>query len=221
MLRLPWILGLLAFAFVSGCGGGNGSTTPVQTLKSASAPQQPYTVPSKTLSATYNGVTYTATYSETPDNGTSMFNGRVANSSSVTITVSGNGQQLTFPSTEYYTLNPYSPLGLLETVSGTTYEFRIMTYNPLPATITVGDSGTLDSGNFYVQGNANPVGSLTETWTVAARDASTVLFSVTGTGTLNGVASTSTVNYSVDANGNIAIVSVTVTLTGGGTLTFT
>jgi hypothetical protein len=47
-----------------------------------------------------------------------------------------------------------------------------------------------------------------------------VLFIVASTGTLNGTSVSDTVTYSVDAQGNIAIVSVTVTLPGGGTITF-
>jgi hypothetical protein len=222
----PVITLLLLTALAAGCGGGGyggGSGMPqVQSLQSASTPAQPYTVAAKMLTASANGVTYTATYSETPNGGTAMFNGQVAHSSTITITVQANGAQVVSQtSTAYYLENPYMPLGLTETTNGTTYEFLFTSISPLPTTLTVGDSGLLGSGNYTVQGSQVSVGSLTETYAVTARDATTVMLSVTANGTLNGTAVSDTVNYSVDAMGNLALVSVVVTVPGLGTLTFT
>jgi hypothetical protein len=226
MKRLLTVLFIAVLADTAACGGGGNSGGPsmpteVQSLKSAPTPAQPYNIAATQLTAMYQGVTYTAVYSETPDNGTSMFNGHQATRSTITITVSANGAPVaTQTSTAYFLENPFSPLGLMETVNGTTYDLIFTTVNPLPSTLSVGDSGTLLTGTFYVAGNPATVGMLTESWSVAANDSSTVLFIVASTGTLNGTSVSDTVTYSVDAQGNIAIVSVTVTLPGGGTITF-
>jgi hypothetical protein len=226
MKRLLTVLFLGVLADTAGCGGGGSSggssmPTEVQSLKSAPTPAQPYNIASTQLTAMYQGVTYTAVYSETPDNGTSMFNGHQAASSTITITVSANGVPVaTQTSTAYFLENPFSPLGLMETVNGTTYDLIFTTINPLPSTLSVGDSGTLLTGTFYVAANPATAGTLAETWSVAANDANTVFFIVASNGTLNGTPVSDTVTYSVDAKGDIAIVSVTVTLPGGGTVTF-
>ncbi|HYB33212.1 MAG TPA: hypothetical protein VED45_07260 [Steroidobacteraceae bacterium] len=224
MQRIRNVIVTAALAAAAACGGGGGGSgmpSPMPSLKSAAAPGQPYTIPSSQLTATYNGVTYTAVYSETPNNGTVMFDNQLAHSSTVTISVSANGAQLaTQTSTVYYLENPYNPLGLTETTNGTSYEFLYTSTNPLPTTLTVGDSGPLGSGNYYVPGSQVPVGSLTETYSVTARDATTVMLSVMASGTLNGTAVSDTVNYSVEAMGNITLVSVVVTVPGLGTLTF-
>jgi hypothetical protein len=227
MKRVLTVLVVALLADIAACGGGGGgggSSMPAeaQSLKSAPAPAQPYNIATTQLTAMYQGVTYTAMYSETPNSGTATFDGHQASSSTISITVSANGAPLAAEtSIAYFLQNPFSPLGLMETINGVSYDLIFTTQNPLPAMLSVGDSGTLLTGTFYVAGNPATVGTLTETWSVAANDADTVLFTVASTGTLNGASVSDTVTYSVDAEGTIAIVSVTVTLPGGaGTLTF-
>jgi hypothetical protein len=206
-----------------GCGGGGSSSPPppVQHLQSAKAPAEPYTIQSTTLTATYNGSTYTLIFSQTPNSGTVMFNGQTAYSSALSITILQNGATLaTEASTAYYLESPYSPIGLSGSSNGTSWYFVFNSTTPYPTTLTVGDSGPIGSGTYYDATTNASIGSLTETYAVTENDASTVLLNVYASGMLNGNQESETITYTVDASGNIALSSVQITV-GGQTLTFT
>jgi hypothetical protein len=99
-------LGLLSA--LAGCGGGGdggGSATPSsppsqtsqppqnldQNLESASAPAEPFNIPLATMTMSSGGNSCTAIYSETPNSGTTMFDGQEANSSTISLTITENG----------------------------------------------------------------------------------------------------------------------------------
>jgi hypothetical protein len=63
-------------------------------LQSAPTPSQPFVIPAKALTAMASGNAYTATYSERTNNGTAMFNGQMANSSAIVLTVLENGMTI-------------------------------------------------------------------------------------------------------------------------------
>jgi hypothetical protein len=220
-----WLAVLLVS--LAGCGGGGygGSNSnmpgPMQNLQSAPAPQEPYTIASTTLTATSNGNTYTATYSETPNPGTTTFNGQIASSSTVTLTVVENGTTISSEtSAAYYLTNPYTPLGATGTANGNGFEFLFNSTTPFPTTLTVGTSGPVGSGTYYMSGTNVAIGSLTETYSVVANNSTTVLLKVFATGTLNGTQISETINYTVDASGHVTLLSVQITV-NGVTLTFT
>ena len=197
------------------------SSPPAQNLEAAPAPQEPLNIPSTTLTATSGGNSYTAIYSQTPNNGTTMFDGHAAYSSTVSLTITENGSTIgTEVSTAYYLESPYEPLGLSGTVNGTAYTFLFTSTNPYPSTLTVGSSGPLGSGTYYVVNTNDGIGSLTETYSVASNNASTVLLTTYATGTVNGQSISETINYAVNASGAFELQSVEI-LVNGTTLNFT
>ena len=130
--------------------------------------------------------------------------------------------------TEYALMNPYSPLGLVESFSslpGRLSLGSITSYNPLPSTLTANESGALSAGTF---GSCSCTYS--ETYSVTP-DSPTALFlninSVFpdfglfhGEASLTGLYSgTSTITYSVTASGAATLVKIQVTI-NGTTLTF-
>ena len=70
------------------------SSLPPQNLESAPAPAEPFNIPSTTLTASSDGNSYTAIYSETPNNGTTMFDGQAAYSSTISLTITENGSTI-------------------------------------------------------------------------------------------------------------------------------
>ena len=213
----------LVLALVA-CGGGGSSSAPpppVPHLQSAKAPQQPFNIQSTTLSATVNGSTYTAIFSQTPNSGTVTFNGQVAYSSVTSLTILQNGVTVAAEtSTDYYLENPYTPLGTSGTVNGNGWVFIFNSVTPLPTTLNVGDSGPLGSGTYYDSVTNAMIGSLTSTYSVRANDSTSLLLNVYASGTLNGNQESETLTYTVDASGNIALSLVQVT-ENGQTYTFT
>jgi hypothetical protein len=196
------------------------SSPPPQSLKSAPAPAEPFNVPSATLTTSSGGNSYTAIYSETPNNGTTMFDGQEANTSTISLTITENGSPIvTQIDTAYYLENPYQPLGLTVSSNGGQFDFLYNSIDPLPSTLTVGGSGPLGSGTYYVANTNDGIGSLTETYSVASNNASTVLLTTYATGTVNGQSISETINYAVNASGAFELQSVEI-LVNGTTLNF-
>jgi len=102
----------------------------MQNLQSATAPSQPMNVTSTTLSTTYGGNNYSVTVSNTPG-GMMMFNGQMADTSVLTLTLTKNGTVVsTDNTTAYYLTNPYSPLGLSGTTNGVAWTAIITSFMP-------------------------------------------------------------------------------------------
>jgi hypothetical protein len=168
----------LLLIVLTACGGGGGgggggsamqSSSPPQNLESAPAPAEPFNIPSTTMTASSGGNSYAGTYSETPNKGTTMFDGQEANSSTISLTITENGSPIvTEIETAYYLENPYQPLGLTLSYNGGQFDFLYNSTNPLPSTLTVGGSGPLGSGTYYAVNTNNAIGSLTETYSVAS-----------------------------------------------------
>lgn len=197
------------------------SSLPPQNLESAPAPAEPFNIPSATLTASSGGNSYTAIYSETPNNGTAMFDGQEANSSTISLSITENGSPIvTEIDTAYYLETPYQPLGLTLSSKGGQFDLLYASSTPLPSTLTVGASGPLGSGTYYVVNTNDGIGSLTETYSVASSDASTVLLTTYATGTINGQSISETINYSVNSSGALELQSVEI-LVNGTTLNFT
>ena len=205
--------GLLLIALTA-CGGGGGggsamqssqpsqTSLPGQNLESAPAPAEPFNIPSATMTTSSGGNSYTAVYSETPNNGTTMFDGQEAHSSTISLTITENGTPIvTEIDTAYYLENPYQPLGLTLSSNGKQFDFLYNSTNPLPSTLTVGDSGPLGSGTYYVVNTNESIGSLTQTYSVTSNDASTVQLTTYATGTVNGQSISETIYYAVNASG--------------------
>jgi hypothetical protein len=210
--------GLLLAALTACGGGGDGgggampSRPPSQTspppqsldqnLKSAPAPAEPFNIPSATMMMGSGGNSYTAIYSETPNSGTTMFDGHEANSSTISLTITENGSPIfTEIDTAYYLENPYQPLGLILSSNGSQFYYLYTSTNPLPSTLTVGDSGPLGSGTYYVANTNESIGSLTQTYSVASNDTSTLELITYATGTINGQSISESIYYAVNASG--------------------
>jgi hypothetical protein len=219
--------GLLLIA-LSACGGGGGgvggvgsamqSSQQPQNLESVPAPPEPFNV-GATLWASSGGNSYAGNYSETPNKGTTMFDGQEANSSTISLTITENGSPIvTEIETAYYLENPYQPLGLTLSYNGGQFDFRYNSTNPLPSTLTVGDSGPLGSGTYYVVNTNNAIGSLTETYSVTS-SSSWVLLNTYATGTVNGQSISQTISYVVNSGEATGVASVEI-LVNGTTLHF-
>ncbi len=181
------------------------------------------------LSGSLSGNALTLQYSTVPNAGTSTFNGTAnAHSSVNTLTIDENGALVgTSTSTDYYLLNPLVPLGIVY-ANGTPFAV-VSSSSPLPATINVGGSGSFESLTLYHDSTLAVVDAMiTETYTVRANDSTTLLLcidtevsDITAAGSADGlVADTETDCYTIDASGNAAIFSITVTVSGT-TVTFT
>jgi hypothetical protein len=223
----------LLLIVLTACGGGGGSGGSVasvgsamqsspapQILQSAPAPQEPFDIPSTTLAASSGGMSYTAIYSETPNNGTTMFDGREANSSTISLTVTENGAPIaTEIDTAFYLESPYQPLGMSISANGMQFDFLYNSTDPLPSTLNAGNSGPLGSGTYYAINTNDGIGSLTETYSVAAWDnSSTLLLTTYATGTLNGQMVNETITYVL--NGAPPILSSIEVIVNGTQLTF-
>lgn len=231
LIRKPAVL---SAALLAACGGGGGGSLSSTNLSSApgdaaltsylQAPHQ------NTLSATDSGGnSYVLQTSLTPNAGTVSFNGHAGLlSSAAVVSLAKNGVTVAGPSstTNYYTLSPYTPYGNVGS-SGSPYAV-VSSSVAIPATIKVNDSGTLDDVTFYHDSTKTVVdGMAVETYTVSARDASTLLMclttvtsGVTGQGSADGLGDgTESDCYTVDAAGNAALISIAVTV-GSVTLTF-
>jgi hypothetical protein len=233
MNRIVSRMSVLLMLSAAGCGGGGSgndmmsadpmgncmsmscdmSATPH--MNSAPRPQEPLAVPSTTLTASANGNSYSLTYSLTANSGANMFDGQMANSGSIALTVLENGTTAgTENATAYYLTSPYTPLGLAGTVKGTAFEIIFTSIDPLPATLTVGDSGPLASGTFYSPGTNTALGSLTITYSVEANNSSTLLLKVSSSATLAANPLPDVIAYAVDASGHTTLSSVQATLNG-------
>ena len=204
-----------------GYAGGGGSMPQAQNLEAAPAPQEPFNIASTTLTATSGGNSYTAIFSQTPNNGTTMFDGQAAYSSTISLTITENGSTIgTEVSTAYYLESPYEPLGLSYTAGGISYTLLFSSTNPYPSTLTVGSSGTLGTGTYYLPGTNDVVGSFTETYSVTANSSSNLLLTTHGSGTVVGLSVDETITYIVDSSGAVSLDSVQLTV-NGTPLTFT
>ena len=220
--------GLLLIVFTA-CGGGGGggggvgsatqSSSPPQNPESVPAPPEPFNIGSTTLAASSGGNSYAGTYSETPNKGTTMFDGQEASSSTISLTITENGTPIvTEIETAYYLENPYQPLGLTLSYNGEQFDFLYKSTNPLPSTLIVGGSGPLGSGTFYDVNTNNAIGSLTETYSVTSSD-TWILLNTYATGTVNGQSISQTISYVVNSGEATGVASVEI-LVNGTTLSF-
>jgi hypothetical protein len=181
------------------------------------------------LNATSSGASYSLVVLDKPNTGTSTFNGSApAYSTEVTMTVAKAGDmfQANFASTNYFLLNPYVPLGNVY-ANGTPYAL-VNSPSPLPTTLTVGSSGTIETAFIYHDSTqAVADGNMSIAYSVKPNNASTILFcletevsGVTLQGTSDGLVNgTETDCYSVSATGTVNLVSVAMTV-GGVALNF-
>lgn len=213
----------ITLAALSACSGGGGgyspsmpmpspTPTPVQDLQSVSAPSQPFSFPEADL---FDGVdSYNLAVTTTPG-GMTMFNGQMANTNVLTLTVTTRDGTLVSneDTTAYYLTNPYAPLGFSGTTNGVAWTATVNSFTPLPATLTVGTSGPVLSAN-YQDSLGNVIGNLTETYTVTAGGATALYVNVVSAGTLNGTSVTSTLSFLVTNSGTIYLLEVQMTVNG-------
>jgi hypothetical protein len=206
---------------LSACGGSDSSDGGAKPLQPVRSPALPINIASTTLTGTVNGAAVTVDFRETSNTGTATFDGQMAETGSVSLTVlEGPTPLLTSMATTYYLMNPYSLLGEVITVNGVTETALTTSSDPLPATLTVGETGSVSSVTYYAADGTTVIGSLTETYAVAANDAQSVKLSLYGAGTVNGVQSSQTEVYTVNSNGGVALVEIDI-LVNGQTLKFT
>jgi hypothetical protein len=197
------------------------TSAPLQNLESAPAPAEPFIIDPTTLAASSGGNSYAGTYTETPNKGTTMFDGQEANSSTISLTITENGTPIvTEIETAYYLENPYQPLGLTLSYNGGQFDLLYNSTNPLPSTLTVGGSGPLGTGTYYAVNTNNAIGSLTETYSVSVTSTgSFVLLNTYATGTVNGQSISQTISYALNSGEAVGVASVEI-LVNGTTLHF-
>ena len=224
--NISLIAALAATGLLCACGGGGGGS---DNLQSAQAPSLPIYVAGTTLKATdSSGNTWTATYSSTAA-GTTMVNGQVAYGTAISFTVQRNATVIDTESvSESALMNPYSPLGLeiqFGSLPGRISPGTVTSYDPLPSTLTVGESGTLSSGTF---GSSSY--TFTETYSVTQDSPTTLFLNIHlaypdfglfhGEASLTGLYSgTSTITYSITGSGVATLAEIQTTI-NGTTLTF-
>ena len=197
------------------------SSQPPQNLESVPAPAEPFIIDPTTLAASSGGNSYAGTYTETPNKGTTTFDGQEANSSTISLTITENGTPIvTEIETAYYLKNPYQPLGLTLSYNGGQFDLLYNSTNPLPSTLTVGGSGPLGTGTYYAVNTNNAIGSLTETYSVSVTSTgSFVLLNTYATGTVNGQSISQTISYALNSGEAVGVGAVEI-LVNGTTLHF-
>ena len=197
------------------------SSQPPQNLESVPAPAEPFIIDPTTLAASGGGNSYAGTYTETPNKGTTTFDGQEANSSTISLTITENGTPIvTEIETAYYLENPYQPLGLTLSYNGGQFDLLYNSTNPLPSTLTVGGSGPLGTGTYYAVNTNNAIGSLTETYSVSVTSTgSFVLLNTYATGTVNGQSISQTISYALNSGEAVGVGAVEI-LVNGTTLHF-
>lgn len=196
---------------LAACGGGGDSGSSSQ-LQSVRTPAEPFSITPTNLI----GVdAYHMTYSQTPNSGMSSFDGQSAHTSTTSATVfNGNATVLAQSSTDYFLQSPYMPLGAEGTTAAEAYELVFDSVTPLPAVLTVGATGPLASGTYYLPGTNTAIGTLSVSYAVAGYNSTLVKLSIATTGMLNGAAIAQTVSYTVDASGLVHLNAFQVTLAG-------
>jgi len=212
-IALPMIL-------VSGCGGGGyGGGGGGYMMNLSSAPGEP-------ALAAYVQASHSTTLHATDGSGNSwtlqLSTAANAYSTLDTVTLDKNGTLVaTNTSTSYFLLNPYVPLGKVS--SGQTPYAIVTSSFPLPATVTVGNSGAFDNLTYYHDSTlAVADADETTTYSVEANNSTTlltcfntVISGVTAQGTADGLAAgTETDCYTVNSAGTAALFTITVTASG-------
>ena len=225
---------VVSAALLGGCGGGGGSRSsssayPPGPVNLSSAPGETALMAylqashNYTLKANSGGNSYTLQVSHVANAGTTKFNGSAPAYSSVdTLTLDENAVRLAISaSADYFLLHPYVPLGR---VSSTGSPYGVVTSStPLPTTLEVGSSGDVDSLTYYHDSAMSALDAHEEdTYSVRANNTTTLLLcldstmtNVTAQGTADDlVDDTQSDCYSIDAAGNAALVSITLTVNG-------
>lgn len=239
-LRSGWAIAVLSLAvLVAACGGGGAdgaggesSSTVASNLNSAPGETAlvHYLLASheNALSASNGGNTYTLQFSNVPNDWITRFNGSApAYSRLYRVNLGRDGTLVAnVIFTEYFLLNPYAPLGQ---VSSTGSPYGVVTSSsPVPAVLTVGNSGSYYALTFYHDATMSVIeANVSVTYSVKANDSTTLLLcldstvsDVTAQGTADGLtASTESDCYTVDSAGDVSLASVTLTL-NNVTLTF-
>ena len=214
-----------ASLLLSACGGGRDSSAPPPNLNSAAgaAAINAYfqASHSNTLTATDSGGnTWQVQVTFSPNAGTTTFNGTANASSAVqTLNVFRNGAPVTNSvETDYFLLNPFMSLGGVSTTGITEISSNT---SPVPTTISVGQSGPLGTTTIYHDSTLATVDATRlETFSVQARDSSTLFFCVTdatnfvsGQGNVDGFGTdTESDCYAVDASGNASLAKIVLIL---------
>lgn len=235
------IVSSICATLVAGCGGGGGNGSSQAPPVSPAAATNLSSAPGAMAMATYrqgahkytlkasNGAnSYTLRVSNVPNAGTTKFNGAAPAYSSVdTVTLDENGVMIANSvSTDYFLLNPYVLLGRVS-ATGSPYGV-VISSSPLPTTLEVGSSGDMDSLTDYHDSSMSMLDAQEDdTYSVKANNTTTLLLcedssitNVTAQGTADDLVDDSENDcYKVDAGGNAALISVTLTV-NGVTLTF-
>jgi hypothetical protein len=217
----------LLLATLAACGGGGGGSGATQSSSPSPgpllvpAPVEPFTMYPQTLGASSDGNSYAGTYTETPNQGLTMFDGQQAYSSAISLTITENGTPIvTEIETAYYLDNPYRPLGVSLSYNGEQYELLYNSTDPLPSMLAGGDSGPLGTGTYYAANSDNAIGSLTETYSVAL-GSGFLMLNMHASGTVNGESIEQTISYALNySSGEVVGVGSVAILVNGTTLNF-
>jgi hypothetical protein len=221
---LPMLAAVAALT-LAGCGGGGGgsSTPPPQNLSSApvAAALNSYYQANHgfDLSASSGGNTFTLQYGFTLNGGTTTFNGVNADSANVSVTLSENGTLVaTAIDSIFFSINPFVPIGTVRS-DGAEYGI-ITTWNALPSTLSVGQSGPLFSETVYHDSTEAVIdGTEAVTYSVNAVNSTSLQFcenvAITANANSDGLtSSTSSVCYIVNASGSVTGITYTITVNG-------
>lgn len=216
-----------AAAALCGCGGGGGGGTAPAPANLMSAPGAAainsyfQASHSSTLKASAGGNSLSLQVTYTPNSGTTMFEGQTVDSASNLINLYQNGSLVGSNNgqTDYFKVSPYADVGSIA-ANGTQYAV-VTSFTTMPATINVGQSGSVESETIYHDSTkAATDATATTTYSVNADTPSTLQYCATivltaNSGNPDGLVSGTEVDcYRVDASGNATLYSVTISVNG-------
>lgn len=203
-------------ACVTACGGGGGggggtSSPAAQNLQSAPGDQAftKYFTSNYTtvLKATGNsGTVYTMTVNYQYNPGTTTFNNQAVSTGTMTTTLAASGVSDTEIDVGYFTTAPFIQVG--NTITNGSYTTSVLnTSSPFPATLSVGTTGLIGT---YTNYNGSAVYSTeTDTYAVTPLSPTAIQVCVNSTETTSSGASNGSQCYSIDAQGNVALIGAT------------
>ena len=212
LTQFSFIVWLGATLLISGCGGGGdggggGGSGPPLTSAPGEAAWSTFLRENHayTLTGDVNGISSIAYVAYVPATSTTMFNG-TANAFTTTISYTLNSEPPSVRTT-YYLTNPYVPLGETQGAYGV-----VLTYTPIPTTLNIGSSGSLDQLTYYVDSTKTTYsgGIVYDGYSVKSNNSASLLFCMNRS-TLDDLGidgSSEDYCYTVDAAGSMNLFSI-------------
>jgi hypothetical protein len=213
---------LVGLAGLTACGGSSSSPPPPPSVTSfpVAAAINAYAQASHTynLTASANGVNFTAALTFTPGSSATFENQTTSTATQTVNIMASNGTSASGTDTSYFVLSPFKFVGDVITAGTGVGRYSVYANQvALPATAMLGASGSLDTETTYTDSTKMTVHSTSiETWNLSQATSSTgwLCDNVTATPAGGGSAANSSQCYQVDASGNVLTLKIVVQVNG-------